>query len=110
MNAGGRSDGLGTSWGDVGGGDGAVRELSYGDSADQLRADLTQVSEDAAFLTGEMRAGRGTIGGLLVDPSIYEDVKRLVGDLQRNDILRALVRYSIRRDEAAETPAASEDE
>jgi phospholipid/cholesterol/gamma-HCH transport system substrate-binding protein len=110
VNIGRASDELATILGDVRTGDGTVHDLIYEDSADQLLANLTQVSEDAAFLTGEMRAGRGTIGGLLVDPSIYEDVKRLVGDLQRNDILRALVRYSIRRDEAAETPAASEDE
>lgn len=107
-NIGRASDELAQILGDVRTGDGTVHDLIYEDSADQLLANLTQVSEDAAFLTGEMRAGRGTIGGLLVDPSIYEDVKRLVGDLERNDILRALVRYSIRRDEAAETPTATE--
>ncbi|MEM9864220.1 MAG: hypothetical protein AAF938_21655, partial [Myxococcota bacterium] len=53
---------------------------------------------------------RGTVGGFLTDPSIYEDVKRLVGDLQRNDILRSLVRYSIRRDEAVEESLVEESE
>ena len=37
---------------------------------------------------------------LLQDPSLYEDLKRLIGDLERNEILRALVRYSIKRDDA----------
>lgn len=86
---------------DVRTGDGTMHDLLYGDAGDELIANLTQVSEDVAAITGDVRAGRGTLGGLLVDPSIYEDVKRLVGDLERNDVLRALVRYSIRRDEAA---------
>lgn len=85
---------------DVRTGDGTVHDLLYGNAGDELIANLTQVSEDIAAITGDVRAGRGTIGGLLVDPSIYEDVKRLVGDLERNDVLRALVRYSIRRDDS----------
>ncbi len=93
---------------DVREGDGTVHDLIYEDTADELLANLTQVSEDAAAISADVRAGRGTIGGFLVDPSIYEDVKRLVGDLERNDILRALVRYSIRRDEAAEAPEVEE--
>ena len=97
-----------TILGDIREGDGTVHDLIYEDTADELLANLTRASDDVAHITGEIRAGRGTIGGLLVDPSIYEDVKRLVGDLERNDILRALVRYSIRRDEAAEEPEVSE--
>lgn len=81
-------------------GDGTAHDLIYGNAADQMIANLTKATEDVAAITAHVRAGRGTLGGLLIDPSIYEDVKRLVGDLERNDILRALVRYSIRRDES----------
>ena len=34
-----------------------------------------------------------------VDPSIYEDLKRVLGNVERNSVLRALVRYSIKKDE-----------
>jgi phospholipid/cholesterol/gamma-HCH transport system substrate-binding protein len=44
-------------------------------------------------------SGAGTIGGLLVDPTVYEDIKGLVGNVERNEVLRALVRYSIKADE-----------
>jgi len=60
-----------------------------------------------------IRAGRGTIGALMVDPSVYEDLKSLLGNVERNKTLRALVRYSIRRDEkvapveAPDPPAAA---
>jgi phospholipid/cholesterol/gamma-HCH transport system substrate-binding protein len=43
------------------------------------------------------------VGALLVDPSIYEDMKLVLGNVQRNDVLRALVRYSINKDEAKPT-------
>ena len=69
---------------------------------------LQNASDDIAFLTNEAREGRGTVGALLTDPSVYEDIKRLVGDLERNDILRALVRYSIKRDEAREPVEVTE--
>ncbi|KPK16552.1 MAG: hypothetical protein AMJ62_04935 [Myxococcales bacterium SG8_38] len=89
-------------------GDGAVNELIYGELGDSFMTNLQNASEDIAFLTKEMREGKGTIGALLRDPSVYEDIKRLIGDLQRNDILRALVRYSIRRDDAREPVEVSE--
>jgi phospholipid/cholesterol/gamma-HCH transport system substrate-binding protein len=87
---------------DIREGDGAVNQLIYGELDESFMSNLQRASEDIAFLTKEAREGKGTIGALLTDPSIYEDIKRLVGDLERNDILRALVRYSIRRDEARE--------
>jgi len=89
---------------DVREGDGTAHEIIYGQAGGEMLGHLTAASADVAAITADVRAGRGTLGGLLTDPSIYEDVKRLVGDLQRNDILRALVRYSIRRDRSREQP------
>lgn len=87
-------------------GDGTVHDLIYENRANDLIDNATQTSADLRAIMADIRAGRGTIGGLLTDPSIYEDIKRLIGDLDRNEILRALVRYSIRRDEAREAPEA----
>lgn len=83
---------------DVRTGPGNAHELLYGDDAGDLITNLTQMSNDLRVIVADVRAGRGTIGGLLVDPSIYEDIKRLVGNLERNEILRSIVRYSIRED------------
>ncbi|MEM9193377.1 MAG: MlaD family protein [Myxococcota bacterium] len=82
-------------------GDGMVHDLVYEDAGDAILNNVTQATTDLAALMSDIRAGRGTVGALLTDPSIYEDVKRLIGDLERNQILRALVRYSITRDETA---------
>lgn len=88
--------------------DGTLHDLIYEDKADNLLANLTQASADIRAITGDIRAGKGTMGRLITDPSLYEDVKRLVGDLERNKVLKALVRYSIKHDdpERKATPKA----
>jgi phospholipid/cholesterol/gamma-HCH transport system substrate-binding protein len=81
----------GLLFGDTGGG---------GDSAlgDKVSGDLSAMSTDLRAMVNDLRQGKGTLGALLVDPSVYEDLKLLLGNVQRNQTLRALVRYSISRD------------
>jgi phospholipid/cholesterol/gamma-HCH transport system substrate-binding protein len=81
-------------------GNGLARGLLYGGPGqEKANENLTAMSGDLRAIVADVRAGKGTIGGLLVDPSIYEDMKSLLGNVQRNDVLRALVRYSIKEDE-----------
>jgi phospholipid/cholesterol/gamma-HCH transport system substrate-binding protein len=83
-------------------GNGVARSLIYGDDSSQaLMANLNAASDDLRQITADLRAGKGTIGALLTDPSVYEDLKMVLGNVERNKALRALVRYSIRRDEAS---------
>ena len=49
-----------------------------------------------------MDEGDGTIGLLLNDPSVYEDLKVLLGGAQRSTLLRSMIRMAV--DEAEETP------
>lgn len=86
-------------------GEGMAHDLIYEQEGAELVDNLTETSEHLSAIMADVRAGRGTLGGLLTDPSVYEDLKRLLGDMERNEILRALVRYSIRRDEAGAEPA-----
>lgn len=85
---------------------GAVHSLIYDQAGGQLVQNMAQASEDLRGVVADVRAGRGTIGALLQDPSVYEDIKRLVGELERNEILRALVRYSIRNDDREQPPVS----
>ncbi|HEX7667818.1 MAG TPA: MlaD family protein, partial [Polyangiaceae bacterium] len=81
-------------------GNGIVHALVYGDNDTQhLMGNVNAMSDDMREIVANMKAGKGTIGALLVDPSIYEDIKSVVGNVDRNDVLRALVRYSIKADE-----------
>jgi len=81
-------------------GNGVAHAMLYGDDSSQhLMANLNAMSDDLRVIVGGVRQGKGTIGGLLVDPTVYEDIKSLVGNVERNEVLRALVRYSIKADE-----------
>jgi phospholipid/cholesterol/gamma-HCH transport system substrate-binding protein len=83
-------------------GNGPAKSLLYGDEGSQeLMGNLNAMSKDLRYIVKDVRAGKGTIGALLVDPSVYEDIKILLGNVERNKTLRALVRYSIKRDEKA---------
>ena len=79
-----------------------ARSFIYGDTqSSEVMGNLNAMSRDVRQIVADMRAGKGTLGALLVDPSVYEDLKMLLGNVDRNKTLRALVRYSIKRDEKA---------
>ena len=84
-------------------GDGFARDVLFGGNGDtrDALANVTQLTADLRDIVRGVKQGKGTVGALLVDPSIYEDLKRVLGNVERNSVLRALVRYSIRRDEPA---------
>jgi len=82
-------------------GNGPVKSLIYGDDqSQQLMGNLNATTRDIRHIVADVRAGKGTLGALIVDPSVYEDLKVLLGNVDRNKALRALVRYSIEQDEA----------
>jgi phospholipid/cholesterol/gamma-HCH transport system substrate-binding protein len=81
-------------------GNGIAHALLYGDSSTQhVMSNVNAMSDDLRAIVAGMRQGKGTIGALLVDPTVYEDIKSAVGNVERNQVLRALVRYSIKADE-----------
>ncbi|MBI5515118.1 MAG: MCE family protein [Deltaproteobacteria bacterium] len=84
---------------DVRTGDGSLHQVIYGQEAAQALLNVNRATADLRDIVHDVRLGRGTVGALLVDPSLYEDLKSLVGNVQRNEILRALVRFSIHNDE-----------
>jgi len=87
-------------------GNGLIHALVYGDTDTQhLMTNVNAMSDDLRVIVANLRAGKGTLGALLVDPSVYEDIKSIVGNVERNQVLRALVRYSIKADENKTAPA-----
>jgi len=73
---------------------GAVHQLVYGD-ARNLFANLGAMSEDLRVITGKIRAGEGTLGALVVDPSVYDDLRAVLGNVKRNKVLQELVRITV---------------
>lgn len=67
-------------------------------------ANVTAMTGDLRAIVADVRKGKGTVGALLVDPSVYEDLKGVLGNVQRNDTLRALGRYWINQDQSKKPP------
>jgi len=74
--------------------DGAVYQLVYGDARTVL-GDLGKAASDVKVITQKIRAGEGSLGGIINDPTVYEDLKEILGNVKRNRVLRELVRMSI---------------
>jgi phospholipid/cholesterol/gamma-HCH transport system substrate-binding protein len=82
-------------------GDSLAHNLLYEEESAKMVENLNRASEDLSAITADLREGKGTLGAFLTDPSVYEDIKVLLGNVGRNRSLRALVRYSIRQEEQA---------
>lgn len=89
---------------DVRTGDGGLHRVIYGQEVAEAVTNVNAASASLRHVMAGVEQGRGTVGALLVDPSLYEDLKSLVGNVQRNEILRALVRYSIHAEEGSRQP------
>ena len=42
-----------------------------------------------------LRGGEGTLGALIIDPSIYDNLKGILGEAERSKFVRAAVRYLV---------------
>ncbi len=70
-------------------------------NANAASADIKAITSDVKVLVADARKGKGTLGALMVDPSVYEDIKILLGNVRRNDAVKALVRYSVQQGDKA---------
>ena len=80
-------------------GDGLIHDLVYTDEGQSLLANLTDASADIMDVVAGIKRGDGTLGGLVADPTLYQDMKSLLGRAERSKILKAFVRDTIRRNE-----------
>ncbi|RKH44378.1 MlaD family protein [Corallococcus llansteffanensis] len=78
---------------------GAVHQLVYGD-AKGMFADLGSAAADIKQITATVAKGDGTLGALVSDPTVYDDLREVLGNVKRNRILRALVRFSVSNHES----------
>ena len=58
-------------------------------------ADLRQAMADLRAITGRIEGGEGTLGGLLQDPTVYENLAAFLEGAERSLLLRALIRSAI---------------
>lgn len=77
--------------------------------ATNAMANLEKASADAAQATADLKSimeridkGEGTVGALINDPAVYDDLRALLGHAKRNRILRGVIRHTIDKNEQVE--------
>jgi phospholipid/cholesterol/gamma-HCH transport system substrate-binding protein len=91
-------------------GHGVLHTLVYEEGHTNFLRELNEMSVTLNRIVSDIDKGRGTLGGLLRDPTVYEDLKTLLGKVKRNVLFKALVRFTIEEDglrRAEEAPSVS---
>lgn len=106
-------------------GDGAIPALfndpKTKESLDKALASMANVDKataDAADAAAKLKSileridkGEGTVGALINDPAVYDDLVALMGGAKRNRILRGVIRHTIDKNEKIdEVPVKGEDQ
>lgn len=76
-------------------------------SLDDLMKDLSSAAKSADNIVKKVERGEGTLGGIVNDPTVYEDLKVILGGAKRSTIIKGLIRYTIKQKKAeqGEEPA-----
>ncbi|MBI4365693.1 MAG: MCE family protein [Deltaproteobacteria bacterium] len=67
--------------------------------SETVAGDLADAAADVRAVTGQVRRGEGTLGGLLTDASIYHDLRSLFGKANRSLLLKTIVRSTLREND-----------
>lgn len=66
---------------------------------EQFAADMRSFSSNLAEISRMIREGEGSLGALVVDPSVHDALKGVLGEAERNRFIRSAVRYMIEEKE-----------
>lgn len=81
-----------------------TKKLNSSNAMENLGATMKNLQA----VTDKMKNGEGTIGALMSDASLYEDLKNLIGGANRNNVLKFFVRQAVKSsDEAAKDSGTS---
>ena len=70
--------------------------------AEAIMADLEQTSKNLKLVSSRLAQGEGTLGALIDDPALYEDLSSLLRGANRSRILRSLIQSTRRSGASAE--------
>lgn len=77
----------------------AVGDVATQAEGEGIVTNMRHVTADMRELMGSIRRGEGTLGKLITDPALYNDLRALVGRANRDTLLRAVVRSTIKENE-----------
>lgn len=82
-------------------GKGTLHSLIYG--GEEVTADtILSLNESLAYIKNilaKIDAGEGTLGALINDPTAYEDLKIILGGAKRSKVIRAVIDFTIKKNE-----------
>ena len=88
--------------GEIKDGEGVVHELIYGrdskktlENVERIVANLDQISSNFLSVSKKIDGGQGTVGSLINDAGLYNDLRTLLGKANRNRLIRSLIRYTL---------------
>lgn len=76
-------------------GSGIAHDLIYANDNGQFLRSLNHASRDIESMVTDLKSGKGSLGLLLTDPGIYNQLYGLIGDISRNRLLKAVIRLGI---------------
>jgi phospholipid/cholesterol/gamma-HCH transport system substrate-binding protein len=77
-------------------GEGVLHALIYEELSEQdIVLEAVEAGSRLNSILSKVDRGEGTIGLLLNDPTLYEDLKQLVGGAERSALVRTLIRMSV---------------
>jgi len=91
-------------------GNGMIHTLIYEKDRTNLVQDLAAAAKIVRNVAEDVGQGKGTVGGLLKDPTIYQDLKAVLGNIKRNLLLKAVIRMTIEKDELKKTGTTPEQQ
>lgn len=87
-------------------GKGVIHGMVYNPEGEQLVSDMSQVAQNMKSVSsnmeqvsGKIRRGEGTIGALVNDATLFNDMKTLLGKANRNKLIRSVIRYTLQTKE-----------
>lgn len=83
-------------------GQGLAHDVIYEKSSGEVLASINDILDqfgiagrNLSSITGKINEGEGTLGALVNDAALYNDIKMLFGKANRNRLIRSVIRYTL---------------
>ena len=74
---------------------------------DGVITELKETMSNFREISEMLRGGEGTLGALLIDPSVYDSLKGILGEAERSRFVRAAMKYFIEQEKAGQSEDAA---
>ncbi|HEY8278907.1 MAG TPA: MlaD family protein [Bdellovibrionota bacterium] len=78
-----------------------LKEITHQFRSSNAMSELGNTMKNFRIVSEKVKNGEGTIGALMTDASLYEDLKNLIGGANRNNVLKFFVRQAVKSSDDA---------